>query len=121
MSSQGFVRIFVLNILKVFIKPFMKGAFSLTYILEATNFAGEATMLWLLQQTLRLEGNFLPNFLEMMCPEVSMLLQYLQSEVTQIFCYFPTLPKLGFNGRLDRTNKSRRRGLRLEPQTSLLW
>ena len=42
MSSQGFVRIFVLNILKVFIKPFMKGAFSLTYILEATNFAGEA-------------------------------------------------------------------------------
>ena len=42
MSSQGFVRIFVSNILKVFMKPFMKGAFSLTYILEATNFAGEA-------------------------------------------------------------------------------
>ena len=74
-------------------------------------------MLWLLQQTLHLEGNFLPNFLEMMCPEVSMLLQYLQSEVTQIFCDFPTLPKLGFSGRLERTNKSRRRGLRLEPQT----
>ena len=70
-----------------------------------------------MQQTLHLEG----NFLEMMCPEVSMLLQYLQSEVTQIFCDFPTLLKLGFSGRLERTNKSRRRGLRLEPQTSFFF
>ena len=63
-------------------------------------------MLWLLQHTLRLEGNFRPNFLEKICPEMSMLLQYLQSVVVQIFCDFPTLPKLGFSGRLERTNKS---------------
>ena len=77
-------------------------------------------MLWLLQHTLRLEGNFRPNFLEKICPEMSMLLQYLQSVVVQIFCDFPTLPKLGFSGRLERTNKSLSRGLRLEPQISLL-
>ena len=41
-SSQWFVWIFVLNILKVFVKLFMEGAFGLTYILEASNFAGQA-------------------------------------------------------------------------------
>ena len=41
-SSKWFIKILVLIILEVLIKPLMEGTFGLTYMLEATNFAGQA-------------------------------------------------------------------------------
>ena len=87
------------------------------YILHGRHY----TRLWLLQQTERLEGNFRPSSVDLICPVVSRLWQYLHEEVVQILFDLPVLPNWGSRGRLERTNMFLNLGLRLAPQINLPW
>ena len=76
------------------------------------------TRLWLLQQTWDLAGKFRFNLFDFICPDVSMLAQYLQWAVWHTFLDLPFFPKVGFRGMLERTRMSRSLGFLLAPQVN---
>ena len=79
------------------------------------------TRLWLLQQTWDLAGKFRFNLFDFICPDVSMLAQYLQWAVWHTFFNLPFFPKVGFRGMLEWTRMSRSLGFLLAPQVNFDW